>query len=350
MVTQTQSTPDSLGYAMPPEWAKHDACYTAWPAHEYAWGAQLRAAQREFVAFAKAFAGGRGQEPLLVLCDPAFLAQAEAALQPDGERVVLVPHAYGDVWLRDTSAIFVTGPRGRASVRFRFNGWGEKYIYPHDAELAAKLAAMRDEPQFECEYVLEGGAIDVDGEGTALTTRSCLLHENRQGPPDPGDVQARLSAALGIRKLLWLDQGLANDHTDGHIDNIARFVAPGVVACMQPESDSDPNAATLDAIARELEAMTDARGRRLTVVRVPSPGRVLGADGQVAPASHMNFYIGNARVLVPVFGTRQDEPARAAIQTLFPDREVVACSARALLEGGGTLHCMTQQLPSPRGK
>lgn len=340
------ANPNQLGYAMPAEWAKHDACYTAWPAHEYAWGAQLAAAQREFVAFAHAFAAAPQQEPLLVLCDPDFLAGAAAALRPDGERLVLLPHAYGDVWLRDTSAIFVCAAAGRASVRFRFNGWGEKYLYPHDAELAAKLAALRDEPQFENDWVLEGGALDVDGEGTALTTRSCLMNPNRHGPTDPEQIAQRLRDALGIRKLLWLAEGLANDHTDGHIDNIARFVAPGVVACMRAESADDPNAATLDAIARSLESMLDARGRRLEVVRIPSPGRVHGADGNVVPASHMNFYIGNARVLLPIFGTRWDEPARAAVQALFPEREVMACSARALLEGGGTFHCMTQQLPS----
>lgn len=340
-------TPDQLGYAMPAEWAPHEACYTAWPAHEHAWGSQLEAAQREFVAFARAFAGAAGQEPLLVLCDPEYLKSAEAQLQPDGKQLVLVPHAYGDVWLRDTSAIFVTGSAGRASVRFRFNGWGEKYIYPHDAELSAKIAALRDEPQFTNDWVLEGGAIDVDGEGTALTTRSCLMNENRGGPTDPAVFQKRLGDALGVRKLLWLDEGLLNDHTDGHIDNIARFVAPGVVACMRATTSDDPNAATLEAIARELAAMTDARGRTLEVVRIPSPGRVLGVDGRVAPASHMNFIIGNARVILPVFGTAADEPARAAVQALFPGREVVACSARALLEGGGTFHCMTQQLPKP---
>jgi agmatine deiminase len=339
--------PAQLGYAMPAEWTAHDACYTAWPAHEYAWGSQLRAAQREFTAFARAFAASPKQEALLVLVDPEHFAAAEAALQPDGRQLVTLPHAYGDVWLRDTSAIFLTGGAGRASVRFRFNGWGEKYIYPHDAELSARLAAARDEPAFAFEWVLEGGAIDVDGEGTALTTRSCLLNPNRGGPEPIAVIEQRFAAALGIEKLLWLDQGLANDHTDGHIDNIARFVAPGVVACMRPSGDDDPNADTLEAIAAALGEMTDARGRRLRVERIPSPGRVIGADGYVVPASHLNFYIGNASVLLPVFATRWDEPARAAVQTLFPDREVVACSARALLEGGGTFHCMTQQVPKP---
>lgn len=341
-------TPNELGYAFPAEWARHDACYTAWPAHEYAWGSQLAAAQREFAEFARAFAGGAGQETLFVLADPEFLDEARAALDPDGQKLVLLSQVYGDVWLRDTGPLFVRGPAGRASVRFAFNGWGEKFIYPHDTEVSAKIAALRDEPAFAFDWVLEGGALDADGDGTMLTTRSCLMNPNRHGPRDEAVIQQRLSDALGIRKLLWLDEGLANDHTDGHIDNIARFVAPGVVVCMRAHDADDPNAATLDAIARALEAMTDARGRKLQVVRIPSPGRVLGADGQVVPASHMNFYIGNARVLLPVFGTRWDEPARAALQAIFKDREVVACSARALLEGGGTLHCMTQQLPSAK--
>jgi len=330
---------------MPAEWSAHEACYTAWPAHEYAWGTQLRAAQREFASFARAFAAP-GQEPLIVLVQPEFSAEAEAALIPDGRGIVLHTLDYGDVWLRDTAPIYVRGPAGRASVRFRFNGWGEKYIYPHDAELAGRLAALRDEPAVAFDWVLEGGAVDVDGEGTLLTTRSCLLNPNR-GSASEREIEARLGDALGVRRVIWLDQGLLNDHTDGHIDNIARFVAPGVVVCMQAHAADDPNAATLDAIAAALARESDARGRRLEVIRIPSPGRVLDPDGQILPASHMNFYIGNARVLLPVFGGGWDEAARAALQAIFVDREVVACPARALLTGGGTFHCMTQQLPVP---
>jgi agmatine deiminase len=334
-----------VSYTMPAEWSLHEACYTAWPAHEYAWGAQLRAAQREFTSFARAFAAP-GQEPLIVLVQPEFAAEADAALTPDGRSIALHTLDYGDVWLRDTAPIFVRGPAGRACVRFRFNGWGEKYIYPHDDALAGRLAALRDEPAFTFDWVLEGGAVDVDGEGTLLTTRSCLRNPNR-GDASEAAIEARLGEALGIQRVIWLDQGLLNDHTDGHIDNIARFVAPGVVVCMRAHDDDDPNAETLDAIAAALARETDARGRRLKVVRVPSPGRVLDDDGQIMPASHMNFYIGNARVLLPVFGGAWDDAARAALQAIFVDREVVACPARALLTGGGTFHCMTQQLPTP---
>lgn len=332
-------------YAMPAEWSSHEACYTAWPAHEYAWGSQLRAAQREFTQFARAFAAA-GQERLIVLVQPEFAAEAQEALNPDGRSIALHTLDYGDVWLRDTAPIFVRGPAGRASVRFRFNGWGEKYIYPHDAELSQRLAALHDEPAFTFDWVLEGGAVDVDGEGTLLTTRSCLRNPNR-GDASEAEIEARLGRALGVQRVIWLDQGLLNDHTDGHIDNIARFVAPSVVCCMQAHAADDPNAETLDAIAAALERESDARGRRLRVVRIPSPGRVLDPEGAIMPASHMNFYIGNARVLLPVFGGAWDDAARAALQAIFVDREVVACPARALLTGGGTFHCMTQQLPTP---
>jgi len=339
-------SPWAAGYTQPAEWEAHRTCFTAWPAHEYAWGSQLRAAQREFVGFVRAFAGARDQEPLTLLVDREHLDEARAALPDLGDRVGFECCPYGDVWLRDTGPVFLKGPSGIASVRFAWNGWGHKYVYPHDAQLSARLAALRGYREFACDFVLEGGAVEVDGRGTCLTTRSCLLNPNRD-PVDELATETRLRDAFGATNVIWLDAGLANDHTDGHIDNIARFVAQGVVACMQAHESDDPNRATLDAIAEQLGVATDATGQRLRVARIPSPGRVLAADGNVAPASYMNFYIGNCRVLMPVFGSRWDEPAREALQALFPRHEVIACGARAILEGGGTFHCMTQQEPLP---
>lgn len=352
-----KTTPRAQGYAQPAEWAQHRACYTAWPAHEYAWGPALAAAQREFVGFAQAFCEHAEQEPLHVLVDDhAHEAEARAALgavAAGAHRVVFVRMPYGDVWLRDTAPIFVrrTGaPHDIASVRFRFNGWGEKYIYQSDAQLSSRIAELHGGPSFGADFALEGGALETDGLGTCLTTRSCLLNPNRQAPTGLDAervVEQRLRELLGFDKLIWLDEGLANDHTDGHIDNIARFVAPGVVVCMEARDADDVNRATLDAIAHKLSVATDARGQALRVTRIPSPGRVLGAEGSVVPASYMNFYIGNRTVVVPGFGTRWDEPAREALAALFPGRDVRMRSARALLEGGGTFHCMTQQEPSP---
>ncbi|MET0387202.1 MAG: agmatine deiminase family protein [Polyangiales bacterium] len=342
-----RSTPAASGYTLPAEWAPHRTCYTAWPAHEYAWGAGLAAAQAEFVAFARTFSGDDAQEPLTVLVMQEHLADAQRALGELHPRVLLQVFDYGDVWLRDTGPLFLRGHGGLASARFKFNGWGGKYEYPYDTSVAKRLTALRELPGFAYDFVLEGGAIDVDGAGTCLTTRSCLQNPNRGEPVSDARCTERLHNALGVDHVVWLDAGLANDHTDGHVDNIARFVAEGVVVCMQPHDSDDPNADTLDAIARVLQGAQTASGQALKVVRIPSPGRVLSVDGQVVPASYMNFYIGNRRVVLPAFGSRWDEPAREALQALFPDRTVVSSSARAILEGGGTFHCMTQQEPWP---
>jgi agmatine deiminase len=352
MVSDKQTdnpSPREAGYAQPAEWEPHRTCYTAWPAHEYAWGPALRDAQREFIAFARAFAGRPdqpAQEPLTILVDAEHASEAREALPGTGDRVRFECLPYGDVWVRDTGPVFVKGPAGIATVRFRFNGWGGKFVYLHDAALAGRLAERHAGPSFACDFVLEGGAVDVDGAGNCLTTRSCLQNPNRDAPAEPRIIEARLRDAFGVRQVIWLACGLANDHTDGHIDNIARFVAEGVVVCMEARDDDDPNRETLQTIASDLRAARRADGKPLRVMRIPSPGRVLGADGNVAPASYMNFIIGNRRVLMPTFGSRWDEPAREALQALFPQHEVIGGSARALLEGGGTFHCMTQQEPA----
>ena len=331
---------------MPAEWAPHRTVYTACPAHDYASPPPPPDAQREFSAFVAAWSADPAQEPLTILVTAECLDEAQRALAA-APRVQLVPFAYGDIWFRDIAPLFLTGPGELANVRFRFNGWGGKFIYPNDDTVAERLAALRGGPSFVSDFVVEGGALEVDGLGTCLTTRSCLQNENRGTPESDARIAERLRDALGVCHVIWLDGGLANDHTDGHIDNIARFVAEGVVVCMQAQDDDDPNRDTLDQIARDLQSAKDANGRALQVVRVPSPGRVLSAEGQVVPASYMNFIIGNRRVLMPVFGTRWDEPAQRALQAVFPQHEVVASSARAILEGGGTFHCMTQQEPTP---
>jgi agmatine deiminase len=343
----TAGSAADAGYVMPAEWAPHRTCYTAWPAYGFAWEGALSAAQAEFCTFVRAFSADPAQEPLTVLVAPDVLAQAEAALADVRGRVSLTPFAYGDVWVRDTAPLFVKGPSGLASVRFRFNGWGGKYEYPNDDSVAERLAAKVGVRSFACDFVLEGGAVEVDGQGTCLTTRSCLQNPNRGTPASDATVSQRLYDALGVRHVVWLDAGLANDHTDGHIDNIARFVAEGTVVCMHPSGPDDPNRETLESIYTVLQSARDAQGRPLRVERIPSPGRVLNSAGEVIPASYMNFIIGNRRIVMPVFGSAWDEPAQRALQALFPRHEVVACSARAILEGGGTFHCMTQQEPLP---
>ncbi|NJM35444.1 MAG: agmatine deiminase family protein [Rhodomicrobium sp.] len=198
--------------------------------------------------------------------------------------------------------------------------------------------------------VAEGGALEPDGEGTVITTRQCLLNKNRNPGLSEKDVEGALRAAIGAEKVIWLDDGLAGDHTDGHVDNIARFIAPGKVVCMRPSGKDDPNADVLGAIRRALSSATDASGRKLEVIEIPSPGRAL-LDGEGVPASHMNFYISNHALIMPSYAglTGRDEEAAEALEVL--EREVdrqhfYAIDSSALLTGGGSFHCITQQQPS----
>ena len=346
----------------PAEWHRHDAVWTAWPHLADEWAEGLDEPRRSLMAMCAAIvdlddAGRpRGERVDLLVPDGAAEAEARALLGPAAAGVRFHRAHYGDVWLRDTGPVFVIDERaGRiAAACFEFDGWGGKYMMPGDATLSHWVAGAAGVPAWAQGYVLEGGAIEVDGEGTVLTTRPCLLGGNRNhrpGGPWTGwtetQVDELLTASLGAEKVIWLDRGLANDHTDGHIDTLARFVAPGVVAAMVP-AVGDPNRDALDGIIADLRAATDARGRRLEVVTVPSPGSVVDGTGRLMPASYMNFYIGNSAVVVPTYRAPADDAAVAAIAAMFPGRRTVGVDAYPVLVGGGAFHCTTQQQPSPQ--
>ncbi len=346
---------------MPAEWAPHDAVWLAWPSHEHLWQESLPAVQEAFVSLCRAIVdldpatGARRGEALRVLV-PTAQAREDAARALAGLDATLYDVPFGDIWLRDTAPIFMDeihadgALRGLVSARFRFNGWGEKYVLPHDAEVSKNIAASADLPERVEDFILEGGAIEVDGEGTVLTTEQCLLNPNRNPSLSRDEIEAKVKAAFGASKVLWVKEGLLNDHTDGHIDTIARFVAPGVVVAMHSESESDPNAAVLASIVAELRAMTDAKGRPLTVITVPSPGRVEDEDGEVMPASYVNFYIANTTVIVPTYGVEADARAVEAIGRIFAGRTTIGVRAKEVLEGGGAFHCISQQQPTPANK
>jgi agmatine deiminase len=330
----------------PAEWDRHSACWLAWPSHGHLWGGNLPPAQAEFAALCIAITEGGGEALKVLVQDDAAEAEARSALTPVLEKVRFHRVPVGDIWLRDTAPIFVKDEAGtQHAACFRFNGWGGKYVLPEDDRVAARVAERSGLPVIEHDWILEGGSVEVDGEGTVLTTRQCLLNPNRNPGMNQAEIEADLRRGLGAEKVLWLDEGLLNDHTDGHIDTLARFVAPGVVVCMEALGAGDPNAATLNRIAADLASFTDARGRKLKVVRIPSPGVVRDEDGEFMPASFVNFYIGNRSVVVPVYGTPFDEEAVAAIAHLFPHHRTVGRSARAILSGGGAFHCITQQQP-----
>jgi agmatine deiminase len=328
---------------MPGEWAPHSATWAAWPSHADLWQENLEPAQAAFVRLIGAITEGERAE-VLVPDEPAEDA-ARSRLPRDRVRFHRVP--FGDIWLRDTGPIFVDGADGRsATVRFAFNGWGGKYVLAHDDGVAARIAERAGcSSAFVMPLVLEGGAVEVDGEGTVLTTRQCLLNPNRNPTWTPSEIEGAVADALGCEKVLWLGDGLLNDHTDGHVDTVARFVQPGVVVAMEPRSTEDPNRDVLHALVRDLGALVDARGRRLEVARIPSPGRIVDGAGRPLPASYVNFYVANASVVVPTYGSPFDDEAVERIGALFPGRRTIGVDARAILSGGGAFHCITQQQP-----
>jgi len=319
-----------------PEWAPHAFVWIGFPSHEAYWGADLAPARAETAAFARAvWARGKGEEVRLV----AEGEEAIAAARKAAGFATIVEQPLGDIWLRDTGPIIVRGPARDIALSFEFNGWGRKYEMQGDETIGRRLAESAGFHVRRADWILEGGAIDVDGTGRAVTTEQCLLNPNRNPFLSRGDIEAKLKADLGLDDVLWLGSGLLNDHTDGHVDNLARFVAPGVIGIPVPAED-DPN----DAVYGD--AANRARRFGLEVKPLPSPGLV-ERDGAIVPASYMNFYIGNTTVVVPQYGAPNDTAAVAAVQALFPDREAIGLrSDHMLATGGGSFHCISQQVPA----
>jgi agmatine deiminase len=336
---------------IPAEWARHKAIWTAWPSHANLWQEDLSAAQDEVEGLIRLLAEGEAVK-VLACNGKDVIENAHARI---GDVAEIIPIPFGDIWLRDTGPIFESGavrsaPSAAASGTtarahlFRFNGWGGKYVLQNDDGVNIAIAEKAGVKPVPHNFILEGGSIEMDGNGLCLTTRQCLLNTNRNPGWTEAKAESLLKESLGVSKILWLNDGLLNDHTDGHIDNIARFIAPGKVVCQTPNGKDDPNAAILYAIEEALRKMTDAAGKPLEVVTIPSPGRVEDEDGEPIAASHMNFVIGNSAVPVPTYNERGEE-AVAALKLLFPTREVVGLPSSAILTGGGSFHCITQQQP-----
>jgi agmatine deiminase len=326
-----------MTFRMPAEWALHDWVWIGFPSNAAEWPDGFAGAQREIAAFADAVhADGRGEQVRLLAADAENAAIAKSLVGPS---IVVQTERHGDIWLRDTGPICVADGAARALVDFDFNGWGGKYEMPGDEDVGARLAAQSGLSVLRQDWIFEGGAVDTDGTGLFVTTEQCLLNPNRNPALDRGKIETLLAGSLGLSGMLWLGEGLMNDHTDGHVDNLARFLAPGVLGIPEATTADDPNAA-IYADARER-----AKAHGVEVASIPSPGRV-EVDGEAIPASYMNFYVGNAAVIVPIYGRPNDQAALDAFRPFFPGRDIVGLRSDAILTGGGSFHCSSQQMPS----
>ncbi len=324
-----------MGFMMPAEWAPQDWIWIGFPAHGDLWEENLLPAQEQMAAFANAVAE-TGQQVRLVVRDAAAEMRAKDLVSG---AVTFERHPYGDIWIRDTGPLTVANGDGeRRAQGFGFNGWGGKYLLEGDLETGPSLADAGGLPYSRADWILEGGAVESDGAGLVVTTQQCLLNPNRNPSLSREEIWSNLQRDLGFQRILWLGDGLAGDHTDGHVDNLARMVAENTIAIPRASTPDDPNAAVYD------DARQRARDFGLAVRDIPSPGW-MGEGDEAEPASYMNFAICNDMVVVPTYGSAHDEEAVAAIGDLFPGRAAVGLRADAVLTGGGSFHCASCHVP-----
>ena len=362
VLTPRPGTPAADGFRMPGEFERHDACWMAWPARPDNWRNEAGPAREAFAAVANAIAVS---EPVVVAVNPADADGARARL---GERVSLITIPSDDAWMRDIGPTFVVDDRGeRRGVDWQFNAWGGELggLYSpwmQDDAMAAAVCGYEGVDRYRAPFVLEGGAIHSDGDGSLLVTEECLLNPNRNPNLSRAEIEVLLREYTGAEIVVWLGLGVANDETDGHVDNLCCFIRPGVLALTWTDDRTDPQyVRSLDA-RRRLDASTDARGRQLEVHLlhqptpstitaeessgvVPVPGTIPRLAGARLAASYVNFYPANDRVIVPLLDDARDRAAIEVLAPLFPDREIVGVPAREILLGGGNIHCITQPVP-----
>ena len=340
-------TPATLGYRMPAEWEPHTATWLSWPRRE---GISFPGSfDRVLPAFRAMIAALVESEPVCInVCNGAHEGEARAVLKDvDLSRITFYRISTNEPWCRDHGPIFLARAEEPklAVVDWDYNAWGNKYPpFDLDDVVPTRVAETLKLPVFYPRMILEGGAIDVNGAGALLTTESCLLNKNRNPNLSPEQVEQRLRDFLGVREILWLARGTEGDDTDGHIDNLARFVSERKVVAMIEEDRGDENYEPLQQDLARLHEMKIA-GRKIDVVTIPMPKKIV-REGMRLPASYANFYIANTIVLCPTFADPADEIALSILRECFPDRRVIGIDCRELIWGLGTFHCLTQQQPA----
>jgi agmatine deiminase len=359
------STPAADGYRMPAEWEPHAGCWMAWPERPDNWREDARPAQEAYAAVAEAIVVA---EPLTVAVSDA---QFEHCREMLSSSIRVVEISTDDAWMRDIGPSFLLdGHGGRRGVDWHFNAWGGQQgglyaTWDRDERVARKVLEIERAERYRAPIVLEGGSIHVDGEGTVITTEECLLNPTRNPELSREQIERTLLDYLGAQKVVWLGRGVLDDETDGHVDNLACFAAPGVVLLTWTDDKSDPQYAISAAAQQRLQCATDARGRPLEVIRVPAPGPLFVSEaeaggvqtlagsqprlaGERMAGSYVNCYIANDRVVFPLLDERVDDLAAEVLRGCFPDRRLVGVPAREILLGGGNIHCITQQVPVAR--
>jgi agmatine deiminase len=345
--------PAQLGWFMPAEWQPHEATWIAWPHERADWPGKFATIPWVYTEIVRHL--HTGEKIHLLVGNAAQEKRARGMLSKAGIDLGQVRFFHLDtdrVWTRDYCPLFLTNARGECALtNWRFNGWAKYSNWHKDDAVPDQLESILNLPAWKPmaearRVVLEGGSIDVNGAGLLLTTEECLLSPVQARNPGlaRADLERVFADYLGIRKVLWLGQGIAGDDTHGHVDDLARFVAPGTVVTVVEMNDADPNYQPLQENLRRLRALTDLDGRTLEVVELPMPEPVIFA-GRRLPASYANFYVGNDKVLVPTFNDPRDRLALGILADLFPTRQVVGIHAVDLVWGLGTVHCLTQQQP-----
>jgi len=343
-------TPAAAGFAMPAEWEPHQATWISWPHKRDSWPGKFETVEPVMVQFVAALSAS--ELVRINVLDQRHEAQVRARLEGHAAAHNVRFHHFvtDDAWCRDHGAIFVTRRNGHGTdllaLDFRFNAWGGKYPpFDQDDAIPPQMAAALGAPCLRVDMVLEGGSVEVNGAGALLTTEQCLLHPNRNPAMDRAAIEARLRDHLGVSQIVWLGDGIVGDDTDGHIDDLTRFVAADTVVTMVEHDPADANFEALAANRERLDRVRLAGGRALEVIELQMP-RPVEYKGERLPASYANFYIGNHVVLMPAFDDPADEPNRALLARCFPGREVIAIDCTDLVLGLGTFHCLTQQVPS----
>ncbi|MDF0535393.1 agmatine deiminase [Shewanella sp. A32] len=356
-----QGAPQQHGFYMPAEWAPQQAVWMIWPYRPDNWREEGRYAQQTFAAVASAISAAT---PVFMAVPNVEMSKAQAVMPAS---VTLVPMASDDCWARDTGPTIVINGQGQCrGIDWGFNAWGGDNggLYaPWDKDelVAQQMLAEHGFDRYAAPLILEGGSIHVDGEGTLLTTAECLLNPNRNPHLSQQQIEACLAEYLGVSHFIWLPQGVYMDETDGHIDNMCCFARPGEVILHWCEDENDPQYPRSQAAYEVLKNAVDAKGRKLTIHKLPQPGPLYCSEQEAAgvakgsgvpreagdrlAGSYVNFLISNQRIVFPLLDPATDDIAKAKLQQIFPEHEVVGVAAREILLGGGNIHCITQQIP-----